>query len=461
VSFNRVIVANRGAVASRVIRALRQLGIESVAVYSEADRHLPYVAQADHAIGIGASAPRESYLDVDRLIDAAREMRADAMHPGYGFLSENAVFARRVIASGMAFIGPSPQWIESMGEKTNARQLARAWGLPVGKGTSVVDADTEEKFVLAQAAAIGFPIMVKPAAGGGGIGMFRVESPAQLLEAIGKARSAAERGFGVGDVYLEKLVERPRHVEIQVLGDRHGNVAHLFDRDCSVQRRNQKVIEEAPAPNIAAARRLEVASMAAGALAKAGYDNIGTLEMLLGATGELGFLEMNTRLQVEHGVTEEITGVDLVAGQIRSASGDRLDDILPASLSVRGHAIEARVCAEDPVRFFPSTGVLQVYRTPTGDGVRVETGYAQGSTVTPFYDSLVAKVIAWAPTRSAAIDRLQTALAGFEISGIKTNIPAVQLVLSSDAFREGRVHTGLMQECLDAVKASGARKVLA
>ncbi len=453
-AFKAVLVANRSAVASRVIRALRSLGIRSVAVYSEADRDMPYVAEADQAVAIGTPAPRESYLSVDRLLAAARECKADAIHPGYGFLSENAAFAQRVVDEGLAFIGPSPRWIDAMGHKTNARELAHTWGLPMGRGSRVVGTDPAE--LAREAEAIGYPIMVKPAAGGGGIGMQRVDNPAQLSDAVAKARSAAERGFGVGDVYLERLVVNPRHVEIQVLGDRHGHVAHLFDRDCSVQRRNQKVIEEAPAPNIAATRRLEVASQAAQALASAGYDNIGTLEMLLGSTGEFAFLEMNTRLQVEHGVTEEITGVDLVSGQIRSAAGERLDAILPRAIETRGHAIEARVCAEDPLRFFPSTGTLTVFRPPRGAGIRVETGYGEGNAVTPFYDSLLAKVIAHAPTRTEAIARLDEALAQFEITGVKTNIPAVRMVLASAAFGEGRVHTGLMQECLDAAKAARA-----
>ena len=450
-AFRKVLVANRGAVASRVIRALRSLGIGSVAVYSEADREMPYVREADESVAIGAAAPRESYLDADRVVSAAKAVRADGIHPGYGFLSENASFARKVTEARLVFVGPSPKWIEAMGHKTNARELARSWGLPVGRGTKVVDASDET--LAAQAEAIGYPIMVKPAAGGGGIGMMRVDTPAQLIDAIQKARSAAERGFGVGDVYLERLVVNPRHVEIQVLGDAHGHVAHLFDRDCSVQRRNQKVIEEAPAPGSEEQRRLQVASEAAAALAAAGYDNIGTLEMLLGASGEFSFLEMNTRLQVEHGVTEEITGVDLVAGQLRSAAGEKLADILPASMAPRGHAIEARVCAEDPVRFFPSTGTLATFRPPKGDGIRVETGYGEGNTVTPFYDSLLAKVIAHAPTRLQAIEKLDQALAAFEIAGVKSNIPAVRLVLASEAFRAGRVHTGLMQEVQAAAKA--------
>jgi acetyl-CoA carboxylase, biotin carboxylase subunit len=451
-SFNKVLVANRGAVASRVFRALNQLGIRSVAVYSDADRELPYVGQADQAVYLGGSAPKESYLAIDRVLAAARESGADAIHPGYGFLAENPDFADRVIEAGLRFIGPSPKWLREMGQKTNARRLARLWGLPTGAGTDVID--PADPTLPERAAAIGFPIMVKPAAGGGGIGMVRVETLAQLNDALLTAKSAAERGFGVGDVYLEKLITKPRHVEIQILGDSAGNVAHVFDRDCSVQRRNQKVIEEAPAPNIETERRLDVLRDSAAALAQAGYDNIGTLEMLLASTGEFSFLEMNTRLQVEHGVSEEITGVDLVQGQIRSAAGESLSAILPGSISVTGHSMEARICAEDPLRFFPSVGKLEVFRPPHGEGIRIEAGYGQGTTVTPFYDSLLAKVIVHASDRASANQRLQEALAAFEIRGVKTNIPAIQLVLDSEEFQSGNVHTSLMQECLDRAKKS-------
>jgi acetyl-CoA carboxylase biotin carboxylase subunit len=451
-SFNKVLVANRGAVASRVFRALRDLGIRSVAVYSDADRELPYVAQADQSVHLGPSAPRESYLSVEKVIAAARQAGADAIHPGYGFLAENAAFAQACIDAGLRFIGPSPKWIHEMGHKTNARRLAKQWGLPTGAGTDVVD--PADPSLAERAAQIGYPIMVKPASGGGGIGMMRVESPEQLAEALRSAKSAAERSFGAGEVYLEKLVTQPRHVEIQLLGDRYGHVAHVFDRDCSVQRRNQKVIEEAPAPGIETQKRLDVLRRSAEALATAGYDNIGTLEMLLASTGEFSFLEMNTRLQVEHGVSEEVTGVDLVCGQIRSAAGEPLERVLPGSIEVKGHAIEARVCAEDPMRFFPSVGKLQVFRPPRSEAVRVETGYGEGSTVTPFYDSLLAKVIVHGKDRASAIAGLQQALSGFEVSGVKTNIPAIQLVLASDEFRAGHVHTGLMQQCLDRAKAA-------
>jgi acetyl-CoA carboxylase biotin carboxylase subunit len=450
-TFQKVLVANRGAVAARVFRALRELGIRSVALYSDADRELPYVRQADQAVHLGPSAPRESYLAIEKVIAAARQSGADAIHPGYGFLAENAAFAQACIDAGLRFIGPSPKWLHEMGHKTNARRLAREWGLPTGAGTDVVD--PADPTLPQRAAQIGYPIMVKPAAGGGGIGMMRVQSPEQLADALRSAKSAAERGFGVGDVYLEKLIEQPRHVEIQVLGDAYGHVAHVFDRDCSVQRRNQKVIEEASAPNIDARKRLDVLRDCAAALAKAGYDNIGTLEMLLSSTGEFSFLEMNTRLQVEHGVSEEVTGVDLVCGQIRSAAGEPLEQLLPGDIAVKGHAIEARVCAEDPLRFFPSVGKLQVFRPPRREGVRIETGYGEGCTVTPFYDSLLAKVIVHASDRASAVAGLRQALAEFEVAGVKTNIPAIQLVLGSDEFQAGHVHTGLMQQCLDRAKA--------
>ena len=450
-SFHKVLVANRGAVASRIFRALREMGIRSVAVYSDADRELPYMAEADQSVHLGASPPRESYLSIDKILAAAATSGADAIHPGYGFLAENAEFAQRVIDAGLTFIGPSPRWLRDMGHKTNARRLAQQWGLPTGAGTGVVDPNDPK--LAEHAAAIGYPIMVKPAAGGGGIGMIRVESPAQLADALRSARSAAERGFGVSDVYLEKLIQKPRHVEIQLLGDAHGHVTHLFDRDCSIQRRNQKVIEEAPAPGIAAQKRLDVLRHAATVLAAAGYDNIGTLEMLMSSTGEFSFLEMNTRLQVEHGVTEEITGVDLVRGQIRSAAGESLRSFLPNNIEIQGHAIEARVCAEDPTRFFPSVGKLEVFRPPGPAGVRVETGYAEGNTVTPHYDSLLAKVIVHGSDRATAIAALQEALSSFEVRGVKTNIPAIQMVIASAQFRSGDVHTGLMQELLDRAKA--------
>jgi len=450
--FSKVVVANRGAVAARVLRALNAMGIRSVAVYSEADAGAPYLEMAGEAHAIGPAPARESYLNQDALIDVLRKSHADGLHPGYGFLSENAGFALKVVDTGARFIGPSPRWIELMGHKTRARELAAAHGMPMSKGSGVLPADSES--AIAAARAIGFPVLVKPAGGGGGIGMLPAKDEGELIAAIERSRSMADRGFGNAEVYLEHLIERPRHVEFQVLGDSHGGMAHLFERDCSTQRRNQKVIEEAPAPGIAREVVGAVAEQAAGIMRKMGYDNIGTVEMLMGADGSFSFLEMNTRLQVEHGVTEEVTGVDLVRAQIRSAAGEKLSDILPARIEVKGHAIQARVYAEDPKNFFPSPGKLKVFRPPRDPSVRIETGYAEGRDVTPHYDPMIAKVIVHAERRERAVDGLIEALAAFDIEGIKHNIPAVLAVLRSEAFRAGRVHTGLIPEVLSQRRAA-------
>jgi acetyl-CoA carboxylase biotin carboxylase subunit len=450
--FSKVVVANRGAVAARVLRALNAMGVRSVAVYSEADAGAPYLEMAGEAYAIGPAPARESYLNQDALIEVLRESHADGLHPGYGFLSENPGFAQKVVDVGARFIGPSPRWIEAMGHKTRARELAASHGMPMSKGSGVLPADKEA--TLAAARAIGFPVLVKPAGGGGGIGMLPARDEAELVAAVERSRSMAERGFGNAEVYLERLIERPRHVEFQVLGDSHGNATHLFERDCSTQRRNQKVIEEAPAPGIARARADAVAEQVAGIMRKMGYDNIGTVEMLMGGDGSFSFLEMNTRLQVEHGVTEEVTGVDLVQAQVRSAAGDRLSEILPARIEMKGHAIQARVYAEDPKNFFPSPGTLRVFRPPQDPRVRIETGYAEGRDVTTHYDPMVAKVIVQAETREQAIHRLAEALGAFDIQGIKHNLPAVLAVLRSDAFRAGRVHTSLIPEVLLQKKAA-------
>ncbi len=444
--FNKVIVANRGAVASRVLRALNQMGLKSVALYSAADAGAPYLALANETYAIGAAPVGESYLNQDLIIDILKKSRADGLHPGYGFLSENAAFAQRVIDSGARFIGPSPRWIDTMGHKTKARALAAQHGMPMGKGSPVLPLDPA--LILKAARDIGYPVLVKPAGGGGGIGMLPARDETQLLETVNRARSMASRGFGNAEVYLEQLFERPRHVEFQVLGDQHGGLAHLFERDCSTQRRHQKVIEEAPAPCIARSTVDAMAQQIAGILRHIGYDNIGTVEMLLGADGTFNFLEMNTRLQVEHGVTEAVTGIDLVRAQIGSAAGEKLSALLPATIDIQGHAIQARVYAEDPRNFFPSPGRLTVFRPPLDGSVRVETGYAEGREVTPHYDPMIAKVIAHADTRTAAIDKLATALEAFEIQGLKHNIPAVIALLKSAPFRAGHVHTGLVPEVL-------------
>jgi acetyl-CoA carboxylase, biotin carboxylase subunit len=439
--FRKVLVINRGAVAARILRALRALELRSVAVYSEADRDAPYLALADETAAIGPAPPRESYLHQDRLLDVLVRTGADAVHPGYGFLSENPAFAERVTATDAIFIGPASRWLAAMGEKTSARDLMARHGMPVGAGSGILPPDPE--YALERARAIGFPVMVKPAEGGGGIGMLVVRDERELRDAVERARSMAQRSFGSAQLYLEAYLAKPRHVEIQILADNHGTVMHLFERDCSVQRRHQKVIEEAPAPRLDRTKLSTLADKTVGILGRIGYNNIGTIETLLAQNGDFGFLEMNTRLQVEHAVTEEVTGVDIVASQIRLAAGERLHDVVAGPVALRGHAIEARVYAEDPKTFYPSPGPLTRFRPPEGRGLRVETGYAEGNVVTPFYDPLLAKVIAHDTTRKGALDRLRGAIAGFEIAGVKSNLAFIDRVLASAEFCAGEVHTGL------------------
>lgn len=442
--FSKVVVANRGAVAARVLRSLDRLGIQSVAVYSDADRGAPYLALAGEAFCIGPAEPKASYLNQQAILQIMRQVGADALHPGYGFLSENHRFAQEVQAAGATFIGPSPCWLEAMGHKTRARALMAEHGMPMCPSTSVLAGTGEQ--ALSEARAIGFPVLVKPANGGGGIGMLPVYGPAQLEAALERARSLAARSFGDSEVYLERLLHKPRHIEFQILADKYGAVRHIYERDCSVQRRHQKIIEEAVAPALARSEAEATATRIEKILAAVGYDNIGTVEMLYDADVGFNFLEMNTRLQVEHAVTEEVTGLDLVAAQVRLAAGARLTDVLPESIALHGHAVEARVYAEDPRRFLPSPGPLKVFRPPTGEGIRVETGYAEGGTVTPFYDPMIAKVIARGATRDIALDRLGAALGNFAVEGVKTNIPFVHAVLSDEGFRAGRVHTSLAAE---------------
>ncbi len=439
--FNKVLIANRGAVAARVLRSLKSLGIRTVAVYSEADRDLPYIGLADEAYPIGPPDPRSSYLNQDVLLDVLRRCGADGLHPGYGFLSESASFAQRVNDSGACFIGPSPRWIEAMGHKTRARDLMAAQGMPMGRSSELLD-DNEAR-TLAQAEQVGYPVLVKPAGGGGGIGMLAARDAEQLLKAVGQARSLAQRSFGNAELYLERLVQRPRHIEFQILADRHGNVRHLFERDCSVQRRHQKVIEEAGAPLIPRAEIDAASAHITRILSNLGYDVIGTVETLYDGAGTFNFLEMNTRLQVEHAVTEQVTGIDLVSAQVRLAWGEQLSAVLPSQVQIRGHSIEARIYAEDPVRFFPSPGRLDTLQFPSGEGIRVESGYAQGNQITPYYDPMIGKLIATGPTRSEAIVRLQRALEETCIDGVKTNIDFVRRVLASPEFGSGDVHTSL------------------
>jgi acetyl-CoA carboxylase, biotin carboxylase subunit len=443
--FRKVLVANRGAVAARVIRALRALGISSVAVYSEADASAPYLAEADEAHCIGPAPARDSYLNQDRLLEIAASAGIDAIHPGYGFLSENPVFARRMTQAGIAFIGPSARLIEEMGEKTRAREIMAAQGLPIAAGSGLLDIDPE--WVVAAARTIGYPIMIKPAGGGGGIGMMIARDETTLVASVDRARALAQRSFSSAGVYLEKYIENPRHVELQMLADHHGNVRHLFERDCSIQRRHQKVIEESPAPNVPRDAIADIGQRAVEVLTRLGYDNIGTVEMLLGPDGRFSFLEMNTRLQVEHAVTEMVTGIDLVQAQIRAAAGQNLNDILPETIRVDGHAIEVRIYAEDPRRFLPSPGPLNKFRLPENTvACRVDTGYAEGMVVTPHYDPMLAKIIYRGASRDDAIAGLLDVLGTTVIEGVKTNIPFLLACLDDSRFRAGAVHTGLTGE---------------
>ena len=440
----RVLIANRGEIAVRVIRSCDALGIETVAVTSEADVDALHARLATTSVVVGPAAASESYLRVEAILEAARTSGADAVHPGYGFLSENAAFARAVVDAGLIWIGPPTAAIESMGSKLAARAAMVAAGVPVVPGSD--DPGEEPEAQMAAAAAIGYPVLVKASAGGGGKGMRAVHDAGDLLEAVAAARREAGHAFGDATVYFERLLIRPRHIEIQVFGDSHGGAVHLLERECSIQRRHQKVVEEAPSPALSEDLRERMGAAAVAAARAVDYVGAGTVEFMLDATGEFFFLEMNTRLQVEHPVTEEILGVDLVAAQLAVAQGEPL----PWSqdqISARGHAIEVRLYAEDPARgFLPATGTLVRYRPPTGPGVRHDGGVVEGDPVTPHYDPMLAKLIAWGPDRAQAIGRMRAALARWEIHGVQTNLGFLQAVCDHAAFAAGETHTGFIAE---------------
>jgi acetyl-CoA carboxylase biotin carboxylase subunit len=441
--FESVLVANRGEIAVRVIRTCQRLGIKAIAVHSEADAGALHVRVADESVELGPAPAAESYLDMDRVLEAAKVTGAQAVHPGYGFLAENAEFARRVIDAGLAWVGPDPAAIEAMGDKVAARAAMQAAGVPVAAGTEpLADADAAAR----AAAEIGYPVMVKAAAGGGGIGMAAVSDESELRTAYETARTRAERFFGSPAVFLERYLAHARHVEVQVLGLADGRVLALGERDCSVQRRHQKVAEETPSPGVTPALRERMLAAAVRAAEAVDYRGAGTVECLVPADGsdEFYFLEMNTRLQVEHPVTELVTGIDLVEEQLRVAAGDppALDpDALPAP---RGHAIELRVYAEDPKRFLPGPGKITRWEEPSGEGVRVDSGYAEGDTVTPYYDPLLAKLCVWGPDRPAALERARTAVAGFAVEGPKCNLPFFTELLDSAEFTSGSYDTGVI-----------------
>ena len=448
----RVLIANRGEVAVRVARACREHGLSSVAVYSDADRDAPHVRAADDAVAIGPAPARESYLSVEALLAAARAAGADAVHPGYGFLAENAGFARAVIGAGLVWIGPPPDAIATMGDKVAARATVAAAGVRVVPGAEVDGADAAE--AARRAESLGYPVLVKAAAGGGGKGMRRVASPAGLTDALAAAAREAAAAFADARVYLEKLIERPRHVEVQVLGDRHGTMLHLGERECSVQRRHQKVVEETPCPVMTPALRAEMTAAALAVARAVDYASAGTIEFLLDPDGTFYFLEMNTRLQVEHPVTEWVTGIDLVAAQLRVARGEPLG-YTQQDVSFRGHAVEVRVCAEDPAAgFLPSAGPILLVREPAAPGVRVDSGIESGSRVPVEYDPLLAKISVWGPDRERAVRRMQAALRDTAILGPATNLAFLQDVLAHPAFGSGATHTGFIDEHLAAWRPS-------
>ena len=445
----KILVANRGEIAVRVLRACREMGVPSVAVYSECDRTAPHVRQAEEAVAIGPSPAAESYLNIARIVGAARATGATAVHPGYGFLAENAAFARACRDAGLLFIGPDADVIETMGGKTAARRAAIDAGLPVVPGTEALADTASDDSLRACADEVGYPLFIKAVAGGGGRGMRRVADTDAVVAGVRAARSEAGAAFGQSAVYFERLLEGARHVEVQVLGDRHGTVVPFVERECSVQRRHQKVIEESPSVAVTPEIRAALVEAAVAVSSAVNYTSAGTVEFLLDTDGHFYFLEMNTRLQVEHPVTEMVTGVDLVQWQIRIARGEELTVDRGRALTPDGHAIECRVYAEDPdAGFLPAPGRITALRVPSGPGIRDDSGVEAGFEVPVFYDSMISKVIAWAPTRTAAIARMQRALSAYEVRGITTAIPLLLWVLGHDAFAAGQPDTAFLDRVL-------------
>jgi len=440
----KILVANRGEIALRIMRTAREMGIKTVAVFSEADRNMPFVRFADEAVCIGPAASAQSYLRIEKILEAARQTGADAIHPGYGFLSENADFSKAVSDAGLIFIGPSAYSINMMGNKISAKQAAKKFDVPMVPGTDEPISDVNEAIKIAKE--VGFPILIKAAAGGGGKGMRVVENEAEFENQMRMAQSEALSAFANGDVFMERYVAAPKHIEIQVLGDNYGNYVYLFERECSVQRRHQKLIEEAPSSCLTPAIRAKMGEAAVAAARACNYSGAGTIEFLVDEQLNFYFLEMNTRLQVEHCVTEMISGVDLVKEQIKVARGEKLS-FTQEDLKINGHSIELRVCAEDPYNnFLPDTGRLNLYQTPKGPGVRVDDGYEQGMDIPIFYDPMIAKLVVHAATREEAIERLCRAIDEYQIQGIQTTLPFGKWAVRTDAFRNGAYDTKFIEK---------------
>ncbi len=439
----KVLVANRGEIACRVLRACRELDIPSVAVYSDADKDMPHAKMADEAFRIGPPPVMQSYLVQDRIIEVAKESGTQGIHPGYGLLAENPEFAERVASEGMVWIGPPADAIRAMGIKTEAREMMRKADVPIIPGITscVLNADGAREVAVE----LGYPVMMKACAGGGGIGMQVVNEPGEMDEAFTSCSHRAKTFFSDGSIYLEKLILGARHVEIQVLADDHGNTVNLNERECSIQRRHQKVIEEAPSPGVDAALRGRMGEVACRAAEAIGYRNAGTVEFLMAPDKGFYFLEMNTRLQVEHPITEMTTGIDIVKEQLAIAAGEPIS-FTQDDVGLNGHAIEMRIYAEDPVRFLPSPGTISRLEWPEGEGVRIDTGVVEGVTVTPFYDPLIAKMCVWGPDRASAIDRSLEALEATKLEGLKNNIPLHKQVLDHELFREGVLSTSFIEE---------------
>jgi acetyl-CoA carboxylase, biotin carboxylase subunit len=443
--FNKILIANRGEIALRILRACREMGIKTVAVHSTADRELKHVLLADEAVCIGPGPAAKSYLNMAAIISAAEVAQAEAIHPGYGFLSENADFAESVEKSGFVFIGPRSETIRLMGGKTSAKAEMIAAGVPCVPGSEGVLPEDEEA-CRASARQVGYPVLIKAAAGGGGRGMHVVREESELNQKIHIARAEAQAAFRDGSVFLEKYLETPRHIEVQMLADSHGNVVHLGERDCSMQRRNQKVVEESPAPGITQAQRDEIGRLCVAACQRIGYRGAGTMEFLYDG-GQFYFIEMNTRIQVEHPVTEEVTNVDLIKEQLRIAAGEKLTRT-QETLRPRGHAIECRINAEDPRHFTPSPGRIDKYHAPGGPGVRMDSHIYAGYTVPPHYDSMIGKLIVHGADRATAIARMQVALSELIVDGIKTNVPLQRRIMQDTVFRAGEHHIHYLEEML-------------